>query len=142
MTKAFDLSRFAEAHRSTYPTALAEIRRGRKESHWMWYIFPQIRGLGRSSTARYYAIQSLDEARAFLDDPYLGGHLTEISEELLSLKTDDPSDVFEWPDDMKLRSCMTLFSLVSEEGSVFHRVLDKFFGGKPDRETLRILGMP
>ena len=142
MNAAIDLSRFTAAHRRSYQTALSEIRNGRKRSHWMWYIFPQIQGLGRSSTAQYYAIRDLDEAAAFLSDPYLGGNLLEISRALLELEERDPRVVFGTPDDLKLRSCMTLFSLLSEEASVFHRVLDRYFQGEPDRWTLRILRMP
>lgn len=142
MNAAADLSRFTAAHRRSYQTALSEIRNGRKINHWMWFIFPQIQGLGSSPNARYYAIRDLDEAAAFLRDPYLGGNLVEISRALLELGERDPRAVFDPPDDMKLRSCMTLFSLLSEEDSVFHRVLDQYFEGKPDRRTLRILRMP
>ncbi|MBQ3255989.1 MAG: DUF1810 domain-containing protein [Oscillospiraceae bacterium] len=137
----FDLKRFADAQKRFYETAREEIRRGRKRSHWMWYIFPQIRGLGFSSNAHYYGIVSLEEARAYLADPYLGGNLCEISGLLLQLETSDPYRVFGTPDDMKLCSSMTLFALVSEEGSVFHKVLDKYYGGRMDSATLRILGM-
>ena len=137
----FDLQRFTDAQKRSYVTAREEIRRGRKRSHWMWYIFPQMRGLGFSSNAHYYGIVGLEEARAYLADPYLGGNLREISGLLLELDTNDPYRVFGTPDDMKLHSSMTLFALVSEEGSVFHRVLDKFYGGTMDRGTLRILGM-
>ncbi len=139
MSDSYDLSRFTTAHQRDYETALHEIRQGRKKSHWIWYIFPQVRGLGKSSTSQYYAIQSLEEARAFLNDPVLGGHLTEISAALLTLPTNNASDIFGWPDNLKLRSCMTLFSLVSAPDSVFHQVLDKFFGGQHDGRTLQIL---
>jgi uncharacterized protein (DUF1810 family) len=142
MQRNIDLSRFTEAHRRSYQTALAEIRGGRKRSHWMWYIFPQIHGLGYTSTSRHYAIRSLEEASAFLDDPYLGGNLREICMALLALETDDPRLVFGSPDDLKLRSSMTLFALVSGEDSVFQQVLDKYYGGRPDRLTLDILGRP
>ncbi|MBR2571986.1 MAG: DUF1810 domain-containing protein [Clostridia bacterium] len=140
MNQAPDLSRYTEAHRDSYRNALAEIKNGRKTSHWMWYIFPQIHGLGMSSTSRYYAIRDQAEAIAFLRDPYLGGNLTEITGALLALDGNDAGAIFGWPDDMKLRSCMTLFAAVSEEGSVFHQVLDRYFGGKPDEKTLSILG--
>ena len=139
MEAAFDLSRFTDAQRRAYPAALREIRSGRKRSHWMWYIFPQLRGLGRSATAEYYAIQSLEEAAAFLRDPYLGGNLREISGALLALAGDDPTAVFGWPDDLKLRSCMTLFAAVSPEDAVFQQVLDKYYGGSPDELTLSLL---
>lgn len=135
------LTRFEEAHRQFYATALAEIRNGRKMSHWMWYIFPQIRGLGHSPTSQYYAIQSIEEAGAFLNDPYLGGNLLEITGALLLLDEDNPTAIFGKPDDKKLRSSMTLFALVSEDDSVFRQVLNKYFEGKPDKRTLGILGI-
>ena len=134
-----DLSRFVEAHKRDYQTALHEIRNGEKRSHWMWYIFPQMQGLGRSECSRYYAILDLDEADAFLNDPYLGGHLLEISRALLDQEEDDPRAIFGSPDDLKLKSCMTLFAYVSESDSVFHRVLDKYFHGQADDNTLKIL---
>ena len=135
----FDLSRFTKAHKESYKSALEEIRRGRKETHWMWYIFPQIKGLGRSPTSQYYAIQSLDEAKAFLRDNYLGKNLLEISNALLTLPENNPTAIFEKTDDIKLKSCMTLFSVVSEEKSVFHQVLDKYYDGKRDDKTLEII---
>ena len=141
MEHKIDLSRFIEAQKKSYPAALCEIRNGRKTSHWMWYIFPQIHGLGRSPISQYYAIQSLEEAKAFLQDPYLGGNLLEISEVLLALQTNNRTEVFGKLDDMKLWSCMTLFSVVSEEDSVFCQVLDKYYQGRADRKTLGILGI-
>lgn len=122
-----------------FPIALEEIKNGRKRSHWMWYIFPQIRGLGMSSTSRFYAIKDTEEARAFLHDPYLGGNLMEICGVLLSLEENDARRIFGSPDDIKLRSSMTLFGAVSESGSVFHRILEKYFDGIPDELTLDIL---
>ena len=136
---SYDLERFVRAQIGSYETALWEIRRGRKCSHWMWYIFPQIAGLGMSSTAQYYAIQDLQEAEEYLAHPILGPRLLEISGELLKLSTNDAYAVFGWPDDLKLRSSMTLFAAVSPEGSVFHRVLDKYYGGIPDDLTLSLL---
>ena len=136
--KGEGLERFLDAQAYSYQNALTEIRGGRKRSHWMWYIFPQIRGLGRSSTAQYYAIRDREEARAYLTHPVLGARLLEISRALLELETDDPSYVMGWPDDMKLRSSMTLFALVSGE-TVFRQVLDKFFGGQWDAQTERLL---
>ncbi|MBR3017045.1 MAG: DUF1810 domain-containing protein [Clostridia bacterium] len=141
MNSSTDLSRFTDAQNTSYPTALAEIRNGRKESHWMWYIFPQIRGLGHSATSQYYAIHDLDEAAAFLHDPFLGGNLLEICHALLALNTSSAAEVFGWPDDMKLRSSMTLFALVPNADPVFQQVLDKYFGGKRDGRTLEILGL-
>ncbi|HNY00074.1 MAG TPA: DUF1810 domain-containing protein [Oscillospiraceae bacterium] len=136
----YDLSRFRKAQQDSYQTALAEIRRGRKFSHWMWYIFPQINGLGMSPTAQYYAIRDLDEAREYLADPVLGERLIEISQALLELPGGDADYVFGWPDNLKLRSSMTLFSLVSPDNTVFRDVLDKYYGGEPDRATLSIVG--
>lgn len=136
-----DISRFTQAHKGSYDSALREIRNGRKESHWMWYIFPQIHGLGKSGISQYYAIQGIDEAKSFLKDSYLGGNLLEICRALLDLQEDNPRVVFGRPDDMKLKSCMTLFAYISEDGSVFHQVLDKYFDGKTDKRTLSILGV-
>ena len=135
-----DLARFVEAQAGDYETALAEIRAGRKRSHWMWYIFPQIDGLGFSSMARRYAIRSLDEARAYLDHPVLGPRLVEITEAALAVEGRSAHEIFGSPDDMKLRSCATLFARAASEGSVFSRLLDKFFDGKPDVRTLERLG--
>ncbi len=135
----YDLERFKKAQRGAYDDALAEIRRGRKNGHWMWYVFPQLSGLGMSATSLYYGIRGLDEAKAYLADPVLGERLREISAALLELPTNDPRAVFWSPDDMKLRSCMTLFSLAAPECDVFKKVLDKFFGGKPDELTLTML---
>ena len=139
MESHYDLSRFTKAHEYNFNTALREIRGGRKRSHWMWFIFPQIQGLGFSSTARYYAIESLGEAAAFLHDPCLGGHLIEISEALLTLPTDDAGEVFGYPDNLKLRSCMTLFAKVENAPPVFREVLQKYYGGSEDERTNEIL---
>jgi uncharacterized protein (DUF1810 family) len=128
------------AQEGTYERALSEIRSGQKQSHWMWYVFPQFDGLGWSATSRRYAIKSLDEARAYLAHPVLGPRLVECAEALLSLQDLTANDVFGYPDDLKLRSSATLFAQVSSNGSVFHRILDKYFDGKPDRETLRLIG--
>ena len=136
-----DISRFVEAHTRSYQSALAEIRNGRKISHWMWYIFPQMKGLGHSSTSQYYSIHSLDEAAAFLHDPYLGGNLLEICHSLTALETNNATEIFGRPDDVKLKSSMTLFSLVPDADPVFQNVLDKYYGGKRDRRTLKILGV-
>lgn len=133
------LQRFEDAHRQDYETALAEIRRGRKTSHWMWYIFPQLKGLGYSPTAQYYGIENLAEAEAFLSHPVLGVHLVEISRALLALETDNADLVFGYPDNLKLRSSMTLFAQIREADPVFGQVLDKFFEGKPDQRTLELL---
>ena len=133
---AYDLSRFHKAQQGSYETALAEIRSGRKCSHWIWYIFPQIQGLGFSSTAQYYASENLEEAKAYLADPVLRERLLEISNALLALDSCDPSEVMGYPDDLKLRSSMTLFSLAEPECTVFRDVLDKFYGGREDERTI------
>ena len=132
------LDRFIKAQETDYPIALSEIRSGRKRSHWMWYIFPQYKGLGFSSTAQYYAIQNRKEAEEYLAHPVLGKRLLEISEFLSELESDDASKVMGYPDDIKLRSSMTLFYLVSGN-DIFKKVLDKFFEGKIDTKTEKLL---
>lgn len=129
----FTLDRFRSAHEESYETALREIKSGRKQSHWMWYIFPQIRGLGRSAVAQYYEIQGREEAVAYWNDPVLAGHLMEITRELLKLEG-SIERIMGFPDCMKLRSCMTLFLLVTGE-TLFRDVLDKFYAGQPDELT-------
>lgn len=138
--KQFDLDRFIKAQERDYEAALKEIRQGRKRSHWIWYIFPQIAGLGHSSTSQYYAIGSMEEAEAYMENTYLRGHLLEISEALLLLESGDPGQVMGYPDDLKLCSSMTLFAEAAPEEPVFQAVLDKYFGGKKDQRTLDILG--
>ena len=134
-----DLSRFLDAQRHSYPTALSEIRSGRKHSHWMWYIFPQIAGLGFSSTAQYYAIRDLSEARAYLEEPTLRSRLFEISSALLDLPGNDAGQILGWPDDLKLRSSMTLFLHADPSIPIFQKVLDKFYGGSEDERTVALL---
>lgn len=134
------LKRFTDAQQSAYPSALSEIKNGRKRSHWMWFIFPQIQGLGFSETSRYYAIKDLNEARAYLDHPVLGSRLIEISNELLKLAGNNATEIFGNPDDMKLRSSMTLFASVPGADPVFRSVLNKFFGGEKDNKTLQLTG--
>ena len=134
------IKRFLDAQESDYNTALAEIRAGRKGSHWICYIFPQIAGLGRSGTATYYAIKDMGEAREYLAHPVLRQRLLEISEALLELDGGDPLAVMGSPDDLKLRSSMTLFALAEPECEVFQKVLDKYYGGKMDQRTVSILG--
>jgi uncharacterized protein (DUF1810 family) len=139
---ADDLSRFVAAQRDVYARALGEIRAGRKRSHWMWFVFPQLAGLGVSATSRRYAIRDLAEARAYLEHPILGKRLVECGEAALGVEGRSAFEVFGSPDDMKLRSCATLFSRVSPPGSVFHRLLDKYFGGEPDDRTMSLLVAP
>ena len=135
-----DLNRFISAQERSYDAALREIKAGHKRTHWMWYIFPQIAGLGFSSTAQFYAISSMQEAKDYYAHPVLGKRLVEISEALLALDNSDAGAVMGYPDDLKLRSSMTLFLAVSGD-AVFQRVLDKFYSGKPDSKTLSILGL-
>lgn len=142
MNTSYDLTRFVTAQQRDYQTALSEIRNGKKASHWMWYIFPQMKGLGRSPTSVYYGIQSLEEAKAFLQDPYLGKNLREITSALLSLQETDPRVIFGRPDDLKCKSCMTLFKYASGNEPIFSAVLENFYHGKEDRRTLKLLGFP
>lgn len=132
------LERFVSAQEYDYEIALYEIRKGRKQSHWMWYIFPQIQGLGYSPTAQYYAIENRKEAVEYLKHPILGTRLIEISEALLSLKENDATRIMGYPDDLKLKSSMTLFYAISKN-DIFKKVLDKYFEGEMDDKTLKIL---
>ncbi len=135
----YDLERFKKAQTQDYGNALREIRNGRKKSHWMWYVFPQVRGLGHSSMADYYGISGIDEAKAYLADPVLGPRLAEISEALMELEEKDAAKIFGFPDVLKLRSCMTLFAAVSGENSVFQKVLDAYYQGEKDERTIALL---
>jgi uncharacterized protein (DUF1810 family) len=136
-----DLNRFVQAQQGVYPQALSEIRSGRKRSHWMWYVFPQLEGLGFSSMSRRYSIKSRAEAEAYLAHPVLGPRLVECAEAALQVEGRSARDVFGSPDDMKLRSCATLFDAVSPRGSVFERLLDRYYRGERDAETRRLLGV-
>lgn len=135
-----DLQRFIDAQEADFDTALAEIKNGRKRSHWMWYIFPQLRGLGSSDTSRYYGIQSIDEAESYINHPVLGQRLIEMCLALLQLKSDNANEIFGSPDDLKLRSSMTLFASLPDAYPVFQSVLEKFFNGEADDKTLRLIG--
>jgi uncharacterized protein (DUF1810 family) len=136
-----DLNRFLEAQRDDYDRALAEIKRGRKQSHWMWYIFPQLAGLGFSSAATFYGIKNLSEASDYLAHPVLGPRLVEISAAILQVEGRTVNQILGSPDDLKLRSSMTLFSLVQPTDPVFQAVLDKYYDGEPDERTLELVGM-
>ena len=138
----YDLARFVQAQERDYEQALSEIQSGRKQSHWMWYIFPQFEGLGRTSTSMRYAIKSAAEAEAYLRHPVLGPRLLEIARAALAVKGKSAFEIFGSPDDMKLRSCATLFASVSPAGSVFEQLLDRYFSGEPDYRTLALLGRP
>ena len=129
------LDRFIKAQENTYLVALNEIKNGRKQSHWMWYIFPQIKGLGMSETSRYYGIDGEEEAKAYLDNEILGSRLREITSELLKLNIDNPVNIFGTIDAMKLKSSMTLFDYVSED-KIFSQVLNKYYNGEIDEKTI------
>ena len=134
------LDKYVSAQARDYDDALREIRGGRKRSHWIWYIFPQLDGLGYSPTAQYYGIRDLEQAKDYMAHPVLGPRLVEISGALLSLPGSNPSAVMGYPDDLKLCSCMTLFELAAPDEPVFGRVLEKYYGGRRDRMTLNLLG--
>ena len=137
----YDLDRFVQAQAHKYEQALSEVKNGRKVSHWMWYIFPQFKGLGSSPASRLYSIKSIAEAEAYLRHPVLGPRLTECAEAALGVEKRSAHDILGSPDDRKLRSCATLFAFVSPAGSVFHRLLDKYFQDEPDDKTLHLLGV-
>jgi uncharacterized protein (DUF1810 family) len=139
MNDNFDLTRFLDAQNKLYLTALSEIRNGKKQSHWMWFIFPQLTGLGHSDTAKFYGIDSTEEAMMYLAHPVLRKHLIEISAALLKIENKTASDIFGSPDDLKLHSSMTLFANVPNTDPVFARVIDKYFNGLQDQRTLQIL---
>lgn len=139
MTDPFHLARFVEAQESVYPDVLRELRDGRKRSHWMWFIFPQIHGLGRSSTAQKYAISSIDEARAYLAHPLLGERLRECTRLVNAIESRTVHEIFGSPDDMKFHSSMTLFAEAGG-GPEFTEALQKHFGGSTDWATLEKLG--
>ena len=136
----YQLNRFVSAQENDFARALSEIREGNKRTHWMWYIFPQIDGLAFSSTSKHYAIKSIEEAKAYLAHPILGPRLVECAEAALGVQGRSASQIFGSPDDLKLRSCATLFAYVSPAGSPFARVLEKYYGGQGDDKTLRLLG--
>lgn len=137
--KHHDLSRFIKAQNRDFYIALEEIKCGRKEGHWMWYIFPQLVGLGSSFVSNYYGINDMEEAKAFLANSFLRKNLLEICDALLSLETNDPLQILDYPDNLKLCSSMTLFAATEPSYPVFQQVLDKFFEGKKDKKTLELL---
>jgi uncharacterized protein (DUF1810 family) len=139
MTEANNLNRFIEAQAKNYTDALAEIKNGKKRSHWMWYVFPQIKGLGFSETARYYSINDVDEANDYINHPILGSRLIEISKALLNLDSDNANAILGSPDDVKLKSSMTLFAALPNANPVFESVLQKFFNGEKDDKTVKII---
>jgi len=134
-----DLIRFLEAQNQMYLTALEEVKKGSKKSHWMWFVFPQLKGLGSSETAWHFGIKGITEAKLYFEHPVLGKHLIEISEALLQVKGKTALAIFGSPDNMKLRSCMTLFASLEKSDPVFLAVLQHYFDGKPDPLTLSLL---
>lgn len=135
----YNLGRFIDAQDGMYDRALQELGAGRKRSHWMWFIFPQIAGLGSSAMAKKYAIRSAEEAAAYLSNPILGARLLRCVQAILSVKGCTAREIFGSPDDLKLRSSLTLFAAVSDQGSLFHEAIDRFYGGKFDERTIEIL---
>jgi uncharacterized protein (DUF1810 family) len=138
----FDLIRFVRAQEGTYDQALSELKLGRKRSHWIWWIFPQFDGLGFSPITKRFSIKSEDEARAYLAHPILGLRLIECAEAIVSVQGKSARDILGSPDDLKLKSCATLFAQVSPLGSVFEQILEKFYSGERDAATLRLLTRP
>lgn len=139
MEDKFRLTRFLDAQNQTYIKALREISNGKKESHYMWFIFPQVKGLGTSDAATYYGISNLEEAAAYLEHPVLRKHLAEISTAVYNLEDISIEDIFPAPDNLKLHSCMTLFSMAENTDPIFKQVLDKYFNEEPDAKTLELL---
>lgn len=139
MDAANGLRRFIDAQERDYERALAEIRQGRKQGHWIWYIFPQLKGLGSSETSTFYGIRDVQEAADYLAHPVLGNRLIEITDALLDIDDRTAKQIMGSPDDLKLRSCMTLFGQLTNANPVFQAVLDKYFAGEPDRRTLAML---
>ena len=139
MEDIYNLQRFIKEQQRDYTTAYVEVSQGKKRTHWMWYIFPQIVGLGMTATSHKYSIKSIDEAKAYIAHPYLGKNLINISKVLLSLDENDPYKIFGSPDYLKLCSSMTLFAEAAPEEEVFQKVIEKYYGGKKDERTLSIL---
>lgn len=141
LQKFIDAQDYGYSFGETYQVALAEMKNGKKEEHWIWYVFPQIQGLGWSGTTAYFSIKSLQEAKDYYEHPVLGTRLQEITSVLLDIETDDPMIVFGYPDAFKLRSCMTLFKYAAPDNDLFQKVLDKFCQGIEDDKTVKILGL-
>jgi uncharacterized protein (DUF1810 family) len=135
----FDLARFVTAQQGMYENALAELRAARKRTHWMWFIFPQIDGLGLSSTTKHYAIKSLQEAQAYLDHPILGPRLRSCAQAVLGVDGHSAHDILGSPDDFKLQSSMTLFSAMTDDSGVFVQVLTKLYGGQRDQKSIALM---
>ena len=139
MNDPFDLRRFVDAQQSTFESALREIKAGRKQGHWMWFIFPQLRGLGHSHMATHYGLASRDEAAAYLRHAILGPRLLQITDAVNAVEGSTAHDIFGSPDDIKFRSCMTLFAEAAPDQPSFRRALTRYFEGQPDPATLGII---
>lgn len=139
MNDSYDLKRYIDAQQTVYETVINELRHAHKQTHWMWYIFPQFDGLASSSTSRYYAIKSLQEASAYLKHSVLGERLIQCTQLVLDSGHDDIADIFPYPDNLKFYSCMTLFAFVTDDASIFHQALNKFFNSEPDLNTLSLV---
>ncbi|MEP7270858.1 MAG: DUF1810 domain-containing protein [Acidobacteriota bacterium] len=137
----YNLNRFVRAQEDDYERALSELKGGQKRSHWMWYIFPQIDGLAFSPTSKHFSIKSVDEVKSYIDHPVLGPRLLECAEAVVSVEGRSAAQIFGSPDDLKLMSCATLFACVSEPGSVFDRILEKYYHGRRDARTLKLIGI-
>ena len=135
----YNLDRFIKAHERDYELALLEIKAGKKKSHWIWYIFPQLKGFGNSATSEFYGIDGLEEAKAYYNNDYLRKHLLDIAEALVALDNEDIVDILGYPDNLKLQSSMTLFLLVDPTQMVFSKVLDKYYNGKKDMKTINYI---
>ena len=135
----YELNRFVAAQALHYSVALQELRQGKKESHWMWFIFPQVAGIGYSEISRHFAINSTSEASAYLMHPLLGQRLVECCEAVLAIESRTAHEIFGSPDDMKLHACATLFSYVSPTGNIFDRIIVKYFGGKKHMKTISLI---
>lgn len=141
MTDPFNLDRFLSAQQNVYSTVKSELRRGVKRSHWMWFIFPQVKGLGFSPTATEFGISGIEEAQAYLQHPILGARLEECTNLVLHIQGSTLDQIFGFPDNLKFRSSMTLFAVAAEDGNVFNRVLDRFCDGHRDLRTTQILSL-
>lgn len=142
MDDPYDLQRFVSAQASMMPQVLAELKVGEKRSHWIWFVFPQMKGLGQSSMSEFYGIGSLDEARAYWQHPVLGPRLEECARLVLAVAKQPIEQILGYPDDLKFRSSMTLFARAVPENAVFNEALKKYFNGEPDHRTLELLGLP
>ncbi len=139
MTDIYNLHRFLTAQEPVYDEVLAELHAGRKSTHWIWFIFPQVTGLGHSAMAQQFAIASLDEAKAYLQHPVLGQRLRECTQLVLDVNGRRVDEIFPYPDNLKFRSCMTLFLTAATDNAIFKDALFKYFDGKPDQQTMNVL---